>query len=310
MPRKKAAVFRRTQNLRSRQGTPLEETHESDPKTASGSQATTPQPSLDSESHPGQSHDKPLSDNTGPLDVCANPIATPGSRSKLLDDPNNLIEDMGGLTLNVTADKDIVLEDPPEDTDDPVGSRNPESLADQGDGDTSPSEAGESEENSDENYKYINKQPIPRDEAKELVTALNKIIQTSFHGHGRTRTCSLGDVMLIRLRFMAGTLNLIVERGWGLIEASQVAAVVFGQGEWAARQARTWIRVFQETNVLPTNVYGTWNESVIEDEDLSSAIREWLRDRGKYLPHSPDLSMHLPLFVLLNAGCTAWDIPG
>src|SRR5690348_1389569 len=44
--------------------------------------------------------------------------------------------------------------------------------------------------------KQVNKQPIPRAEAKEMVIALNKIIESSFHGHGKTRVCSLGDVML------------------------------------------------------------------------------------------------------------------
>ncbi|EUC58188.1 tyrosine kinase catalytic domain protein, partial [Rhizoctonia solani AG-3 Rhs1AP] len=82
---------------------------------------------------------------------------------------------------------------------------------------------------------------------------------------------------------MAGTLNLIVESNLKLINASLTAAVVFGRGQWAARQVRKWIRIFQKENRLPTNVYGTWNASVMEDEDFSAAIQNWLRERGKYV---------------------------
>ncbi|KAF8597418.1 hypothetical protein BDV93DRAFT_534547 [Ceratobasidium sp. AG-I] len=51
---------------------------------------------------------------------------------------------------------------------------------------------------------------------------------------------------------------------------------------WAARQTRLWIREFKKTGKLPLNIQGSWNESIIEDEDLSAAIREHLRCVGKY----------------------------
>lgn len=62
-----------------------------------------------------------------------------------------------------------------------------------------------------------------------------------------------------------------------------MAAAAVGRGEWAARQTCEWIRKFQESDELPTNVYGTWNASIIEDEDLASAIKEHLRRKGKYI---------------------------
>ncbi|CEL54032.1 hypothetical protein RSOLAG1IB_11564 [Rhizoctonia solani AG-1 IB] len=82
---------------------------------------------------------------------------------------------------------------------------------------------------------------------------------------------------------MAGTLNLIVAMNMTLINVSLTAAVVFGWGEWAAQQVRKWIREYQRDGNMPTNAYGTWNESVMEDEDLSAAIQDWVRDKGKYV---------------------------
>ncbi|KAF8596066.1 hypothetical protein BDV93DRAFT_455579 [Ceratobasidium sp. AG-I] len=70
------------------------------------------------------------------------------------------------------------------------------------------------------------------------------------------------------------------------MKASESAAIFAGRGAWAASQARLWIREFKKSGKLPLNIQGSWNESIIEDEDLAAAIREHLRCIGKYAgPH-------------------------
>ncbi|KEP45062.1 DDE family endonuclease [Rhizoctonia solani 123E] len=245
---------------------------------ASGSLPSPPSPpSPPSESSPSKNHPTPspsVSDEDEPQDACILPRG-PGSQSQALDDPDGLVKNLDGLALGVASDEKIVLEDPPEDTDDPEWSRSPQSLADpEGDEGLPPPEslAEGPDENVDENNKV-----------KEMAASLNELYQTSLHGYGRHCICTLGEVVANRVRFMLGTLNLMIQKGWGLLDASSTAAIVFGRGEWAARQVRTWIRAYQGENKLPTSVYSSWNASVIEDEDLASAIRESLRSKGKYI---------------------------
>ncbi|CAE6470710.1 unnamed protein product, partial [Rhizoctonia solani] len=174
----------------------------------------------------------------------------------------------GGLD-SLTLEDDIVLEDPPDNEEDPVDHRNPTSLGDPEGNEAlvlPPPDAEESldDKDSNETTNFPNRRKISREDAKKMVNLLDGIIKSSLHGHGRTHVSSLGEVVRTRVEFMAGTLNLIVETGMGLIGASETAAIVFCQGKWAARVVRLWIRAFQEDNTLPTNVYGTWNGSVME----------------------------------------------
>ncbi|QRV83075.1 DDE superfamily endonuclease [Ceratobasidium sp. AG-Ba] len=201
---------------------------------------------------------------------------------------NHTIENLKDLALDPSLEHDIVLEDPPDDEEDPPDDRNPRSLADPEGDEASALPPIDSQESQDDSSpadatEKTNRKPIPHDEAKVMVSELNKIIESSFHGHGARRISTLGDVVLRRLRLMTGTLNLIIVKEMKLIEASQLAAVVCGRGDWAARQVRVWIRAYQKELKLPTYVNSTWGESVIEDEDLSAAILQWLRDRGKYV---------------------------
>ncbi|KAB5587763.1 hypothetical protein CTheo_8794 [Ceratobasidium theobromae] len=205
-------------------------------------------------------------------------------QSEPIDGPNDLAADLGNMRLKTTQGEDIILEDLPEDFEDFPGSQNLLSLADPiQDGENLPPCEPTEEADEDENKKRVNTQPIPIEEAKKMIVELDRVILTSFHGHGKTQVCSLGHVMLTQLQFMVRTLRLLVWKNLGLTDASLTAAVVFGWGEWAAQQVHTWIQAFQESNTIPSNVYGQWNGSVIEDEDLSSALQEWLCGKGKYV---------------------------
>ncbi|KAB5587771.1 hypothetical protein CTheo_8787 [Ceratobasidium theobromae] len=103
----------------------------------------------------------------------------------------------------------------------------------------------------DEDFEIrVDSQPIPPDEQVRLINDLEKLVKESFKGKGK------------------------------LIKGSMVAATAVGRGKWAAESAQGWICQFWRTNTLPPHLHGTWNESVIEDEDLKSAILEYLRCIG------------------------------
>ncbi|KAF8595940.1 hypothetical protein BDV93DRAFT_455800 [Ceratobasidium sp. AG-I] len=78
------------------------------------------------------------------------------------------------------------------------------------------------------------------------------------------------------------TLRLTRKLEKGLIEGSLLAAAAVGRAKWAASSARRWIREFWRSGELPKNLWGAWNESIIEDEDLRAAIQEHLRCIGRY----------------------------
>ncbi|KAF8675171.1 hypothetical protein RHS04_06754 [Rhizoctonia solani] len=166
-------------------------------------------------------------------------------------------------------DDNVVLKDPPKDEEDPTDNWNLPSLADPENNQNPnlpPPKEPKSDEDSSRKGEPTNQGQISPKKAKEMVKELQEFIDLSFHGHGKTCACSLGNVVLTQLQFMAGTLNLMVETEMKLIEASKTAAFAFkGEGK------------------LPTNVYGTWNRTVMEDEDLSAAIQLWLQDQGKYV---------------------------
>ncbi|QRW09670.1 DDE family endonuclease [Ceratobasidium sp. AG-Ba] len=200
---------------------------------------------------------------------------------------NKLAENMNDLVLEAQPQDDIVLEDPPNnDDEDPLDAWNPLSLAEpKGDEalEIHHSNTEVLEDDIDEPSNPTKWRPIPWDEAKAMSDKLNAFIQSSFHGHRQAHISSLGEVVLTRVWFMVGTLNLIAGTDMTLTNTSLTAAVVCGRGEWAVRQVCKWIREYQKEGGLPTNVYGTWNESVMEDGDLSAAIRDWMRDKGKYI---------------------------
>ncbi|EUC55063.1 DDE family endonuclease, partial [Rhizoctonia solani AG-3 Rhs1AP] len=282
MPKKRADALRRTQNLPHSQQVQPAAIPELDSNAESNDPAQISEPLPTPDSYAIASSSKVT------LEIHTAYIHTQSYHAPR--SPDNLVGSLDNLTLEDPQEDDIVLEDPPDDEEDPADNRNPLSLAD-AEGDEArglppkTSEESEDEEESNKETELPNQKQISQAEAKEMVTALHEIIQSSLHGHGRNRVSSLGDHVLTRLRFMAGTLNFIVERDLKLMDASLTAAVAYGRGKWAARQVRKWIRVFQKENMLPTSVYGTWNGSVMEDEDLSAAIQQWLRDsdRGKYV---------------------------
>jgi len=67
--------------------------------------------------------------------------------------------------------------------------------------------------------------------------------------------------------------------------ASLDTAHVSECGVWFAQQLREWsCAIIEEEDNLPFNVYGTWNKSWLDDEDLKQEILTYLQETvGKYI---------------------------
>jgi hypothetical protein len=70
--------------------------------------------------------------------------------------------------------------------------------------------------------------------------------------------------------------------GW--IASSLQVAHAAERGPWLAKQLRIWCRDYiSDRDCLPINVYGRWNVSLLEDEDLAQEIHMHLQGIGKYI---------------------------
>lgn len=129
---------------------------------------------------------------------------------------------------------------------------------------------------------HVDNQPIPPGEREKLISELDKIVKDSYKGHGKTRGSTFGDVTLSRVRMMSMSLRLARALDCGLVQGSNLAAAAIGRSKSAAASARRWIREFWRTGQLPVNLHGTWNESIIEDEDFKMALQDHLWRIGRY----------------------------
>ena len=56
------------------------------------------------------------------------------------------------------------------------------------------------------------------------------------------------------------------------------------RGTYYARKLREWTRAFiEDRECLPFNVYGTWQPSLLEHEDLAQELHLYLQTKGKYV---------------------------
>lgn len=68
------------------------------------------------------------------------------------------------------------------------------------------------------------------------------------------------------------------------IPASLSTAKSLERGPWYAQRLRHWTSVMiKDETQLPHNIYGTWNTSSIDDEDLQQEIMLHLQSIGKYI---------------------------
>jgi hypothetical protein len=70
--------------------------------------------------------------------------------------------------------------------------------------------------------------------------------------------------------------------GW--IASSLQVAHAAERGPWLAKRLREWTRAYiKDPECLPLNVYGRWNVSLLEDEDLANEISLHLQGIGKWV---------------------------
>ena len=67
------------------------------------------------------------------------------------------------------------------------------------------------------------------------------------------------------------------------IAASQHAAHAAQRGPYFARKLREWVRTYIDDCTIPENQYGTWNESILDHEDLAQELKMHLQSIGKYV---------------------------
>jgi transposase len=66
--------------------------------------------------------------------------------------------------------------------------------------------------------------------------------------------------------------------------ASLETAAAMERGPWFARRLREWSNgIIADSTSLPFNIYGTWNKSRLNDEDLQQEILTHLQGIGKYI---------------------------
>lgn len=68
------------------------------------------------------------------------------------------------------------------------------------------------------------------------------------------------------------------------VAASLATTQMEGRGLWHARRLREWSFAFaNDQDQLPQNIFGAWNKSRLNDEDLRNEIQEHLATLGKYI---------------------------
>lgn len=128
---------------------------------------------------------------------------------------------------------------------------------------------------------------IPQDIAADALKRLDLILYPSKSAGTGYKPPKIDGMFSIRRLFaMAACLRFYTnpKLGWTLTYSSEIAAVGAGYGVRFGKRIRQFVRVFINTDDLPENQYGTWNASVLEDEDLATELKEYLVEcKGKYM---------------------------
>ncbi|CAE6445240.1 unnamed protein product [Rhizoctonia solani] len=121
-------------------------------------------------------------------------------------------------------------------------------------------------------------------QAEEALKALEEALRTPLPSGGYKYT-ELDRVTAERCAAVKACLNQFLKaepKGKGFIQASMDAARVQGRGAPYARTIRKWTRRLIRDGDLPGNPHRWWNVSILEDEDVSAAIKLRLQQVGKY----------------------------
>lgn len=132
-------------------------------------------------------------------------------------------------------------------------------------------------------------QYIPPPSLVEAVSALDDLklliqpCQTSGIGHKDPHLDLLLRSRLEKMRmFLWNYTKPIGACRWQA--ASLMTANAYGKGTWLAGRLREWTRAYiLDRDDIPLNVYGTWNSSILEDEDFKGELLLHLQGIGKYV---------------------------
>ena len=128
-------------------------------------------------------------------------------------------------------------------------------------------------------------EPPPSIDAARLALAAIKLVLKPHRNIGAGYKDPRIDLL------MRGQLNLMklflwryIDSNDGWIASSLQVAHAAERGPWLAKQLRMWCRAYiSNRECLPINVYGHWNVSLLEDEDLAQEIHMHLQGIGKYV---------------------------
>jgi hypothetical protein len=99
----------------------------------------------------------------------------------------------------------------------------------------------------------------------------------------KARLGDLDTVLRGRVVAMVALLNLFLDEtlGYTWRQASEVVAKTEGRGIYRARLIRQWTIKFARTKELPTHKHGQTQLSVLNDENITHAIKEALAEKAK-----------------------------
>jgi hypothetical protein len=127
--------------------------------------------------------------------------------------------------------------------------------------------------------------PPPRNVVDSRSAMLEGILRPKRKTGNGYRDNHLSPSYRARLEALLMFLRLFAKADYqGWMKASELAAAASGKGPWLARRLREWAHALaRNENDLPTHLYGQWNSSILDDEDLQHQILLHLQE----LPTAP-----------------------
>jgi hypothetical protein len=137
--------------------------------------------------------------------------------------------------------------------------------------------------------------PPTKDEAQAVLADLSLILKPPWKTGAGYKDPSLGLLLCSQLEAMKILLwtyvDLVNRKPWPA--ASLQTANSIQCGEHYAKQLRIWVWAYiVDQKCLPDNLYGVWNEYLLEHEDLSQEIHLHLQSIGKHV-HTLDIIDYL-----------------
>lgn len=151
-----------------------------------------------------------------------------------------------------------------------------------------------------------NSRPPTKDEARAALTDLSLILKPPRKTGARYKDPSLDLLLRNRLEAIKMLLWTYIDpvNGKPWPAASLHVAISLQCGEHYAKQLRKWAWAYiVDQKCLPDNLYGSWNKSLLEHEDLSQEIHLHLQGIGKHVRAQdivdyldrPEVKLHLRL---------------